>query len=126
LAVDLEIKRSSEIKHTIPSGRSSDDYPYALSDKIFSTKQLSLYSEKVRPGTKASAPHFHKDLDEIIYVTKGTLEAVEGESRVTLSKGDSVCFYAGSGEKHYLENNTDSDSEFLIFKMRKSIDDVAY
>ena len=122
----MEVKRSEDILHSIPSGRSSEDYPYALSDKLFSTEQLLLYSEKVRPGTRASAPHFHSDLDEIIYVTKGTLEAVEGESRVTLSEGDSVCFHAGSSKKHYLENNSDLESEFLIFKMANSIDDVSY
>ena len=122
----MDIKRLNEINHKVPGDKSLDEYPYALSDKLFHTKQLFLYSEKVRPGTKASAPHLHKAIDEIIYVTKGTLEAVEGEEKIVLSPGDSVCFRAGSDLKHYLENTSDEEAEFLIFRRANSKEDVVY
>lgn len=122
----MEIKKYSDIKHRLPQGKTEEAYLYALSDKIFHTKQLFLHSEKVRPGTKASAPHFHKSIDEIIYVTKGKLVAVEGENKVELNEGDSVCFYANSREKHYLENCSDRDAEFLIFRRANPNSDVVY
>jgi len=122
----LDIKKKSELNHKFPLNKNQDTYPYALSDKIFHTKQLFLYSEQVRPGTQASAPHFHKSIDEIIYVTKGTLVAIEGEEKVTLVKGDSVCFRGGTDEKHYLENISEDEAEFLIFRRANSSDDVGY
>ena len=122
----MDIKRKEDIGHKLPSGRSEEDYHYALSDKIFHTKQLFVYSEKVRAGKKSSAPHLHSAIDEVIHVTKGELYAYEGNDSVVVKEGDSICFYAKSSEKHYLENKSEFDAEFLI--MRRSIHkyDVVY
>jgi len=122
----MQIKRKSDIEHKTPKGKDPKKYPYAQSDKIFHTKQLFLYSEKVSPGKKASAPHLHSSIDEIIVVTKGELYAIEGTEEVILSEGDSICFSAGSDQKHYLENRSDTDAQFLIFKRANSKVDVVY
>ncbi|MBK22425.1 MAG: hypothetical protein CME70_00345 [Halobacteriovorax sp.] len=122
----MQVKRNSEIKHSIPSGKDPKTYPYAESDKIFHTKQLFLYSEKVAPGKKASAPHLHSSIDEIIVVTKGELCAKEGSEEVLLNEGDSICFEAGSAQKHFLENRSSNDAEFLIFRRAISKNDVIY
>lgn len=45
---------------------------------------------------------------------------------MTLSAGDWVCFEAGSGKKHYLENVTDEDSEFVFFRKANVVSDVVY
>ena len=121
----MQIKKARDINHKLPAG-SKNDYPYALSDKIFHTKQLFLYSEKVRPGTCASAPHTHTAIDEIIYVVSGSLVVVEGDEEKELSKGDSVCFQSGSEDKHYLENRSSIDAEFLIFRRSTQKNDVHY
>lgn len=112
----MQIKRKSELNHTVPGNRDKDSYPFALSAKVFHTEQLFLYSEQVRPGTKASAPHFHNAIDEIIYVTRGTLVAVEEEDEFSLSVGDCVCFKGGSKKKHYIENKSEYEAEFLILR----------
>ena len=122
----MDIKRKEDITHKLPSGRSEDNYHYALSDKIFHTKQLFVYSEKVQAGKKSSAPHFHSAIDEVIYVTKGELSAYEGNDSVILKEGDSICFYAKSNEKHYLENKSKDDAEFLIIRRSIPNDDVVY
>ncbi|MDP7320561.1 MAG: cupin domain-containing protein [Bacteriovoracaceae bacterium] len=119
-------KKSSEIKHKVPLGKSEQDYPYAWSQKIFHTEQLFFHSEKVKPGKKSSAPHYHKTIDEIIYVVSGKLAAIEGDQRMSLEKGDSICFYANSDKKHYFENLSDSDAEFLIFRRADKKEDVVY
>lgn len=54
------IKNSSSIDHKLPKGRNEENYPFALSDVIFNTGQLFVSSEKVRAGSMASSPHFHK------------------------------------------------------------------
>ena len=122
----MDIKRKTEIQHKLPEGRTEEDYPYAFSDKIFHTSQLFIYSERVRPGTKASAPHIHSAIDEVAYITKGELYANEGEMSVLLKEGDSICFHAKSDEKHYLENKSDLDAEFLIIRRSTKNNDVQY
>ena len=122
----MEIIREEEIIHRKPTSKNNEEYPYASSAKIFHTKQLFLYSEKVGPGKKSSAPHFHKAIDEIIVVTKGELLACEGDEETLLKRGDSICFLANSKKKHYLENNTNTESEFLLFRKSTSQDDVVY
>lgn len=122
----MEIIRKEEIVHNKPATKNNEEYAYASSAKLFHTKQLFLYSEKVRPGGQSSAPHFHKAIDEIIVVTKGEFLAYEGDEETLLKSGDSICFFANSEKKHYLENNLDIDSEFLIFRKSIAQDDVVY
>lgn len=78
------------------------------------------------PGKKSSAPHFHKEIDEIIFVTKGELFAYEDEQEVLLKEGDSACFYANSKKRHYLYNKSESVAEFLLFRKNISQNDVVY
>jgi uncharacterized cupin superfamily protein len=67
----VEIKKNEDVIHRFPEGKSEDNYPYSQSAKLFNTNQLFLYSEKVLPGRRASAPHCHESIDEIIYVIRG-------------------------------------------------------
>jgi len=122
----MDIKRSSEINHQLPEGRSVSDYPYAMSDKIFHTDQVFLYSEKILPGKKASAPHSHTTIDEVIYVTEGEPWAFEGSESHLIKQGDFVCFRSSFRAKHYLENKSDQYAEFLVFRCSMIKDDTAY
>lgn len=119
--IAMDLIRTKDVVHEYPDGKNSDSYPYSQSAKLFDTNQLFLYSEKISPGHRASAPHFHQSIDEIIYVVKGIVWAIEGEREELLERGDSVCFYSKSGKLHYLENRSAEDVEFLIF--RRSIKD---
>ena len=121
----MEIIRQKKIMHSNPSKNS--DYPYALSSILFETSQLFVSSELVKPGKKSSAPHFHRKCDEIVFVARGELYAFEGDECHVLSTGDSVCFMANSEKRHYLENKSASDAEFILFRKNASIDgDVVY
>lgn len=122
----MEVVKKENIKYERPKSSNDKEYPYAISGKIFQGKQLFLYSEKVEPGKKASAPHFHQNIDEIIYVTEGELCGYEDGNMITLTAGDSVCFYAKSEKFHYLENQSKEIAEFLIFRRSINKDDVVY
>lgn len=122
----MDIKRSKELNHKLPNSHSGEDYPFALSAEVFCTNQLFLYSEKVRPGTKASRPHYHRSIDEIIYVVSGELFAVEGLEESKLECGDFVIFKANSKLLHHLENRSETDATFLIFRRKTQKDDVRY
>ena len=120
------IKKKSDTIHKVPQEVDVDSYPYALSSEIFHTKQLFLYSEKVKPGLSSSAPHYHRTIDEIVYMVKGSLVAIEGESEVLLTDGDSICFEANSKKYHCLENRSDEDAQFLIIRRAISKSDVVF
>lgn len=122
----MDVKRSNELKHMFPDGKDETTYQYGKSDKVFHTDQLFLYSELIPAGRKSSAPHFHNAIDEIIHVTEGELVAYEGDDSTTLKKGDSICFKAKSEKKHFLENKTDMDARFLIFRRSIKTNDVIY
>jgi uncharacterized cupin superfamily protein len=120
----MEIVREAEIIH---SNQSNDpSYPYSKSAQLFHTNQLFLYSEKVGPSKKSSAPHYHRSIDEIAYITHGEIYAIEGENEILLKAGDSILFKANSQEKHYFENRSKDDAEFLLFRRSTSQDDVVY
>ena len=123
----MEIIRRNELVHSNPSKTKASDYPYAYSSILFETNQLFVSSELVRPGKRSSAPHYHRERDEIAFVTRGELHAYEGNESRVLASGDSVCFRANSEMPHYLENKSDSDAEFLLIRQNASAEnDVAY
>lgn len=122
----MEVRLKCELRHQYPNGKNEKSYPYGKSDKIFHTDQLFLYSEVVPAGRRASAPHRHTATDEIIYIIKGELLAFEGDQSVLLKAGDSVCFKQRSQDNHYLENQSNEDSEFLIFRRSTKKEDVIF
>lgn len=122
----MEISREKERTHLRPKPKNGVEYPYSASAKVFHTKQLFLYSEKLLPGKRASAPHFHRAIDEIITVISGELYAIEGDEEVRLLAGDSVCFKANSGKKHFIENRSEVEATFLVFRRATRQRDVVY
>lgn len=122
----MEIVRGSEINHRLPSTLKKDDYPYALSGELFSTPQLFVTSERLRPGTKASSPHYHRTIDEIAYITKGEVYACEGDREVLLKAGDSILFSKNSQEFHFLENRSEDEAEFILIRRKTRHLDVIY
>lgn len=118
--------KSKSVRPVLPSSADKTNYPYALSALIFNTDQLFLSMESVRPGTRASAAHFHVEKEEIVYVAQGELVAVEGAEENVLKEGDFALFEAGSKKFHYLENRTDVEARFLIFKQSSKIKDVVF
>jgi len=83
----MEIIRGNEIVHGNPS--KSADYPYALSSVLFDTHQLFVSSELVGPGKRSSAPHYHRERDEIVFVRRVNCMFLKaknaGYSRVEIS-----------------------------------------
>jgi uncharacterized cupin superfamily protein len=75
-----------------------------------------IHQEKLAPGKRSSALHYHPDSDECIYVLKGTLFAIKGEEILTLRSGDFVKFPKEELLPHTLENRSQEEAEFLVIK----------
>lgn len=120
----MEISKASDREYKKP--KDGEGYPYSSSSELFHTEQLFLFSEKVEAGKRSSAPHYHRSIDEIVFVTSGKLYAVEGEREILLEVGDSVCFKFNSKLKHYLENRSEEEATFLLFRRATKKQDVVY
>ncbi len=122
----MHIKRGRDIIHKYPTNKTAQSYPYAQSEVIFKTSQLFVSSERLEPGRKASAPHTHEKVDEIIYVTKGALVAHEGDKIANVVAGDSICFNSNCSDKHFLENTSNQPAEFIVIRSNQAELDVIY
>lgn len=122
----MKILRNKDLEFKTPIQKDGTEYPYGASAKLFITKQIFLFKEKLAAGKDASAPHYHQFLDEVITVIKGELYVIEGDEESILNEGDSVLFKADSKKKHYLRNRSDSEAEFLVFRQNISESDVVY
>jgi uncharacterized cupin superfamily protein len=119
------VKRK-KIIHLYPQGKNAETYPYAKSAVIFNSHQLFCSSEILLPGRRASAPHLHKECEEIIYVMRGTLFAIEGTEEISLEAGEAVCFYPHECQLHYVENRSEEEAEFLVIRKALGLSDVVY
>lgn len=119
---DLE-KQYRQLK----SQKTGEEYSlsYVISDAL-QTKDIFLSHEIIKPNSRSSAPHFHTDTDEIIYVLKGNVKAVEADVETELAEGDSIFFEARSGKHHFLKNESSHDAQVLVIRKNVEISDVKF
>ncbi len=89
---------------------------YSQSATLEHGEDFFIHQEKLAPGKRSSALHYHPDSDECIYVLKGTLFAIKGEEILTLRTGDFMKFSKEELVPHTLENRSEEEAEFLVIK----------
>ncbi len=122
----MKIQKSDDRSHV---RLGAEKKKYSLSSVLVDescSKDFFIHHEIVEPGIQTSAPHFHRETDEFIYVLKGTVTAHEGDKTTSLSKGDSALFKANSKKTHFIENVSDEDAEVLVVKRNLTQNDVKY
>jgi len=73
-----------------------------LVDETQGSGSVVMFEMLVPPNARVPAPHFHKDVDEVVYVLDGTLTMrLDGETR-ELVAGDSL--FVPRGRVHGFEN----------------------
>ena len=71
-------------------------------DETQGTGDLVMFEMTVPPNARVPAPHYHRDVDEVVYVLEGTMTfSLDGEKR-ELRKGDSL--FVPRGRVHGFEN----------------------
>ena len=122
----MKIQKRDDQSH-IRLGSGEQKYPLSstLVDESGS-KDFIIHHEIIESGIRTSAPHFHKETDEFVYVLKGTVIAHEGDKAHSLSAGDSVLFKANSKKSHFIENVSEENAEVLVVKRNLSQKDVKY
>ncbi|WII72138.1 cupin domain-containing protein [Bdellovibrio sp. 22V] len=124
----MKIEKQNDRQHKLlKSQRTGEEF--SLSSVISESLQsndLFLSHEIIRPGARSSGAHFHKETDEIIYILKGSLLAVEGEDKIQVSEGDCLLFERNSGRPHYLINESEQEAQALLVRKKIDVIDVVY
>lgn len=124
----MELNKENNRKFVQLSSQTSG-VSFSLSSLIFrSTREggFFIHKEILSSRKSASAPHYHKLTDEIVYVLKGKILAKEGKKKEVLEEGDAIFFEANSNLLHVIENPFLDDAEFLVIKQNFKNSDVIY
>jgi quercetin dioxygenase-like cupin family protein len=69
-------------------------------------------------------PHYHKEMIEIYHILKGNAVIFCGEARVQAQPGDTLL--CEPGEVHGVDNDTDEDFQFVVFKINAKDEDMVW
>ncbi len=90
-----------------------------LLDGDDTNNQLVMFEFTVPAGAKVPVPHYHAEVDEVIYGLDGTLSSIIDGKPVTIGPGDK-CFIP-RGQVHYHDNLSDKDATVLCVLTPASI-----
>ena len=93
---------------------------------LFGVTNFGVNLTKLAPGASSALRHAHTRQDEFVYILEGrpTLHTDAGET--ALSPGLCAGFKAGTGDAHFLINETDADVVYLEIGDRTPGDEVSY
>lgn len=124
----MKIKRAKDLEHRqLKSSKTGEEYSLSsvISD-AFGSEGIFLSHEVIRPNSRSSGAHFHTETDEIIYILEGQVTAVEDDTEVNLSAGDSIMFERGSEKYHFLRNDSPSNCVALVIRRQIATQDVVF
>lgn len=74
--------------------------------------ELVIFEFLIPPGAKVPVPHYHKDVDEVIYGLEGVTTTTIGKNKVDVKQGDRL--FIPRGAVHHHDNQTDKLAKSLI------------
>jgi uncharacterized cupin superfamily protein len=118
----------SEIMHQqLKSLKTGEEYSLsAVISEGLGSKDLFIHHEILSPGHRTSAPHFHLENEEFVYVLAGEAIVVEGERRLAARAGDSILFERGNKTKHCILNESTDNVELLVVTRPHDSSDVVF
>lgn len=99
---------SSTTKEIIYIGKNTIEFLFEGKD---TNGQLAMFESMVPVGTKAPAPHYHKDYDETIYGLEGVLTFTVDGKRTAISSGDTL--FIPRGAVHGFDNLGNVNAKIL-------------
>jgi uncharacterized cupin superfamily protein len=98
---------------TMMAGRSSLRLGHAGGLTQFGVNLVTL-----EPGARSSLRHWHREEDEFVMVTEGTLVMQTDAGEEEMRPGDCAAFPANDGDGHCFVNRTDAPARFLVVGSR--------
>lgn len=120
------VKRDAMEHWQLRSAESGEEYSAsAVLSEALGSPNLFVRHDVLPPGRKASAPHAHRETEELVFVLKGCVTAHEGEASFELRAGDCASF-AVNGFPHFLVNESTEVAEFFTISRKLGRSDVVY
>lgn len=69
-------------------------------DETQGGRDLVIFEFRIPPNARVPAPHFHKDVDEVVYGLEGTLTSTVNGTTHEIGPGDSLVIPRGSVHHH--------------------------
>jgi uncharacterized cupin superfamily protein len=85
--------------------------------------QFGASLQTLAPGAKASVRHWHRFVDEFLFVVSGEVTVTEDDGEHTLQPGDAACWPAGVPNGHTVCNRSDAPCSYLVVGTR-GLDDT--
>lgn len=90
-----------------------------LLDGDDTNNQMVMFEMLIPAGAKVPVPHYHVEVDEVVYGLEGTLSSIVNGENISIGPGDR-CFIQ-RGVVHYHDNLSDKDALALCVLTPASI-----
>lgn len=94
--------------------------------EVFGLANFGVNFGRLLPGAVSALRHAHSRQDEFVYILQGTPSLHTDAGVTMLAPGMCAGFKAGSGDAHYLANETQDDVLYLEVGDRTPGDEVSY
>lgn len=124
----MKIINKNELEHKqLRSSKSGELYSFSdVVSEFFGSRQVFLSHDIIAPQTRASSPHRHAYIEEIVFVSKGQLCVMWGDQKRTVQEGSFVFFDPKETELHCLLNETSDEAETITFSLKRQDDVVIH
>lgn len=80
--------------------------------------QFGVSLQMLEPGAKASVRHWHRHVDEFLFVVSGEVTVTEDDGAHVLGPGDAACWPAGVPNGHTVANRSAWPCTYLVVGTR--------
>ena len=81
--------------------------------------EMVVFEFLIPPGAKVPIPHYHKDVDELVYGLEGTTTSTLDGQAIEVNPGDTL--FIPRGATHHHDNRTQSVAKTLVVLTPASI-----
>lgn len=83
-----------------------------LLDETQGSNDLVMFEMTVPSNSRVPVPHYHKDVDEVMYGLEGTFTMTVDNEKREIGPGDSL--FVGRGRIHHFTNTSPSTARVLV------------
>jgi uncharacterized cupin superfamily protein len=124
----MKIVYKDQLDHVqLTSQKTAESYSLsAIVSDALDSKQVFIHHDIISPGRRSSAPHRHTLIEEIVYVSKGSVIVVSGEDEIHAPEGSFILFDPKDSVTHNLINKSGQDAETITFSVNSVFDEVSF
>ncbi|WP_413570526.1 cupin domain-containing protein [Bdellovibrio sp. HCB117] len=124
----MKIIKRAEFPHKqLSSHRTGEVFSRSVVlSELVGMKDIFVHHDVIAPGQRASSPHCHTEVEEFVFVIKGTATVHEGDQASFAGPGDCAVFFPQNENKHFVANDSNEDLEILVVSKSLNTVDVVY